>query len=178
MSALKDAIQVLAEMSKRGGITDEELKLVLKPLILNATSSMLQGDERAGLVSNSADTPSSQSTIRLIERQRKFVKRGSSGWVDKVRAEALDLVALLELGGTARRKQILEHIQRRWGGHFIDEDREKLSVAPEQRWRKKCNWALHDLFKGGLIERPRPRVQSLTETGRREAELRRRNLPA
>ena len=139
---------------------------------------MLQGDESAGLDSNLADTPSPQSAIRFIERQRKFVKRGSSGWVDKVRAEDLVLVALLELGGTAPMKRILEHIEHRWRGHFIVEDREILPVAPELRWRKKCHWAIRDLFKDGLIERPQRGVQSLTETGRREADARRRNLPA
>ncbi len=134
MSPLREIIQDLATMSRRGTIADEELSRVL--------DCVIEG-------------------------------RGAYGWLDSKRARDLDLVALLELGGSARRSQALDHIEHRWGHRFTENDREMLPIAHEPRWRKACNWAFYNLSKEGLIKRPLRGVQSLTDAGKREAETRR-----
>ncbi len=180
MTTLKEVVQVLATLAQRGAMTDEELERILGNFLSSGPAPQIsQRDGKSQMVSDLPSSPTSpQSAVPSKRRQRQSEGRGSYGWVDQNIARGLVLVAVLELGGEASRSQLLDHIERRWGRHFTEADREMLQIAPEPRWRKTCNWRLYVLFKERLIDRPRRGVQSLTAAGKREAETWKKNLPS
>ena len=174
MANIKDVIQDLADMAKRGAISEEELKRLLTYIVESGSappSSPGNGTLRTE-PDLGAPSASGQPNGPTSRPQRKFFGRGSYGTVDMERAEDLVLVALKELGGAATRAQILELISDHWGHEFTAADREVLASSGEERWTKTCQWAIHYLDKEGLIERPRRGLQSLTDRGRLEAQAR------
>ena len=181
VGALREIIQDLAAMSQRGAITEEELSRILGYLVQRSPAQQTsESDGRSEVGTTLGDSPISSPPVALSSTRprRRNLGRGSHGWVDlHKRARDLALVGLLEVGGHGSRSRVLDHIERRWGRHFTDADREILRVAREPRWRKICNWAFHYSFRDGLVERPERGVQSLTTAGRREAEARRKTLP-
>ena len=174
MANIKDIIQDLADMTKRGAISEEELKRLLAYIVeSNPTPPSLPGNGTPGMETDlAAPIASVQPNGHASRPQRRFFGRGSYGTVDMERAEDLVLVALMKLGGAATRAQILELISHHWGHEFTAADREVLAISGDERWTKTCQWAVHYLYKKGLIERPRRGLQSLTERGRLEAQAR------
>ena len=174
MPKFKDVIQDLADMAKRGAISEEELKRLLTYIV--DSSSALPASPGTGtptMETNSGATiTSSQPNAHASGPQRRSFGRGSYGTVNRERAEDLVLVALLKLGGAATRPQTMEKISLDWGHEFTAADREILASSGEERWTKTCQWALHHLDKKGLVERPRRGLQSLTDKGRLEAQAR------
>ena len=165
MTTLRDAIQDLAAMAKRGAISDEELKRLMG-FMSQSTPVQEKGESEFNLASDTRPESGSPS-------KRSYARRGKSGWVDKKRARDLDLVALMELGGTARRPELLTHIDKRWGQRFTEADKEILNIAKEPRWEKTCQWGLHSLTQDGPVVRPEWGVQSLTSAGASEARSKR-----
>ncbi len=78
------------------------------------------------------------------------------------------LDALVELGGSAPAKRVLELVEHRMRGVMTDADYEELrSGGP--RWHKAANWARYVLARDGLIRRYSPRgTWELTDEGFRE----------
>ena len=179
MASITEVVQDLAAMAKRGAITEDELKRLLGYL----TQSAPTGEPGSGDVKPAMDvdlsTPSNSNPLakHRTRHQRRYLGRGSYGWVTSQRAQALDLVALMELGGAASRAQVLDHIVRKWGPRLTTDDRDKLPSNGEERWRKTCQWGFHYLQREGLIERPRRGLQSLTAEGKIEATARGKDLP-
>ena len=176
MVTLREVIQDVAAMANRQAITEEELKRLLgylsQPLPIGVPR---QGDARPVMQADSIAPPeSSHRPTYSGKAQRTYFGRKPYGWVNLERAEDLDLVALLDLGGTARRVEILDHILGKWGPSLIAADLETLASSGEQRWRKTCQWGLYYLQKEGLVVRPQRGVQALTDRGRSEAESRRK----
>ena len=187
MTIFEDAVQDLAAMSRRGAITGSELRRMLTYLLQSGAES---GPDDSSLRPTAptggpsppqggpgANTGASSPSVPSRQRRRRFLGRGTYGWVNQNQAQTLDLVALLELGGSGTRPDVLGHIERKWGGHFTRNDREELAAAQGQRWEKTCNFGFHYLYRDGLIRRPERGVQLLTDAGIREAEARRRSLP-
>ena len=169
MATLRDAIQDLAAMAKRGAISDEELKRLMG-FLSQSTPVQATGESESNLASDAR--PDSGSPYP----KRRYAPRGRSGWVDKKRARDLDLVALMELGGTASRPELLTHIEKRWGQRFTEADKEILSIAKEPRWEKTCQWGLYNLTQERLVVRPQWGVQSLTSAGESEARSRKNQI--
>lgn len=174
MANIKDIIQDLADMAKRGAISEVELKRLLTYLVeSNPVPPSIPGDGTPMMETDlAAPIASGQPNGHPFRPQRKFFGRGSYGTVDMERAKDLVLVALMKLGKPATRPQILELISDNWGHEFIAADREVLASNGDERWNKTCQWAIHYLDKEGLIERPRRGLQSLTAKGRLEAQAR------
>jgi restriction system protein len=47
---------------------------------------------------------------------------------------------------------------------------EVLPSGTQRRWHNRANWACYDLFRAGLLERPKRGLYVITETGRKVAE--------
>ena len=165
MPTLTEAMEDIIAMRKRGAVTDEELKRLVRYLV-DPTPNGGNG------ISPEPPTPAAPP-----RRQRRNVGRGSSGWVDRIQAQVLDLVAMLELADDVTRPQVRDHVEQRWGHHFTENDLQVLTIALEARWEKNCNFAFHYLGKDGYIIRRSRGVYALTDAGRRQAEAWRKSLP-
>lgn len=174
VTTIIEVIQDLTAMAKRGAITEEELKRLLSYLTQpTPTGQPGNGDAKPVMQTDPiAPLDAGRRSRYSGKSQRAYYGRKPYGWVNLERAQDLDLVALLSLGGSARRVQILDHISRKWGPRFTPADQETLRSSGEQRWRKTCQWGLYQLRKDGLIVVPERGVQSLTGRGRSEAEAR------
>lgn len=166
MTTLTDIVQDLAAIAKRGAITEDELKRLLGYVVQEKPASEQVADGNKSV----AIPTSVLATQPHMPRKRHYVSRGEYGWVNSERAQGLNLVALLELGGRAERPKRLDYIRQRWSKHFSQADLAILPIAREPRWQKTCEWAVYPLVRDGLAERPRRGVLTLTANGRREAE--------
>ncbi|MCH7620836.1 MAG: winged helix-turn-helix domain-containing protein [Chloroflexi bacterium] len=175
MANLTEVIQDLADLAKRGAITEEELRRLLGYIVDHNPASPISPMNGTASVDTGEPVPMDSSGPRRQtgRQQRRFLRRGAYGKINVRLGEDLVLVTLLELGGAATRPQILERITQNWGLEFTPADHEILPGNGEQRWSKACNWSMHNLDRDGLIERPRRGLQSLTERGKLEAETRR-----
>jgi len=50
-----------------------------------------------------------------------------------------------------------------------DERNELLPSGTQRRWDNRANWACYDLFRAGLLDRPKKGVYVITETGKKVA---------
>ncbi|PKB84037.1 MAG: hypothetical protein BZY88_00775 [SAR202 cluster bacterium Io17-Chloro-G9] len=101
MVTLKDVIQDVAAMAKRHAITEQELKRLLGYLS-QPTPVGNPGQEDAEPVMQTdfiVPTDSSHHPVYSGNAQRTYFGRKRYGWVNRKRAEDLDLIALLTLGG-------------------------------------------------------------------------------
>ena len=172
MNTLTEVVRELADLRKAGKIDEQEFLRLLDYVTDLAGANSQNGQEPHSASFRDDHYKDSGSEIRNLEHHstpRVFAGRGRYGWVDINRAQELDLVGLLELGGQARRQEIIELIDHRWGSQFTPDDREILTVAREPRWEKTCHWGIYHLTQRKLIVRPQRGIQSLTEEGRREA---------
>ena len=83
------------------------------------------------------------------------------------------LEALMELGGRAHRKKVLDLVGKKMKGTLNKHDRERLPSAPvhEIRWRKTANWCRYVLVQEGLMESDSPRgVWEISGKGRKALE--------
>jgi restriction system protein len=65
------------------------------------------------------------------------------------------------------------------GAHFKlteDERNELLPSGTQRRWHNRANWACYDLYRAGLLDRPRKGVYKITETGQKIAEQKPKTL--
>lgn len=51
-----------------------------------------------------------------------------------------------------------------------DEQNEVLPSGSQRRWHNRANWACYDLFRAGLLDRPKRGIYVITEEGKRIAE--------
>ena len=57
-------------------------------------------------------------------------------------------------------------------GYFNLTDQEKNELVPsgvQRRWHNRANWACYDLFRAGLLDRPKKGVYLITQEGRKVA---------
>ena len=151
-----EAAEEVLNLFKRGRITESEFRKLL---------SFVVGVDREESIAE----PLTPKTVEPSRPRRQHFGRGGCGWVTTEIAQDLDLIALHKLGGRARRTQIIEYIEKKWGSKFIDADSEILVSSNEPRWTKICQWGLHYLKKADLISLPERGVQELTPKGQQEA---------
>lgn len=157
-----EAAEEILNLFKRGSMTESEFRKLM--------SFVVGIDQKEG----NTEPPTPQ-TVEPSRPRRQYFGRGSYGWVTMDRAQDLDLIAIHDLGGRARRTQIIEYIEEKWGSKFTDADSELLFKAKEPRWKKTCQWGIFHLKEAGLIYRRVRGIQELTENGRQEAIKRMQN---
>src|SRR5271170_2888889 len=57
--------------------------------------------------------------------------------------------------------------------HFKLTEEEKNELLPsgiQRRWHNRANWACYDLFRAGLLDRPKRGLYIITESGKKVAE--------
>lgn len=100
-----------------------------------------------------------QSTERL--------KAGLKTWQDAFRIPILQV--LVELGGSAPIREVLDKVGERMRGQLNQYDRQPLSSDPKQvRWRNTAQWARNAMVKEGLLMTGSPRgIWEIAPAGRR-----------
>lgn len=77
------------------------------------------------------------------------------------------LETLVELGGSAKSKVILERVYQKVQNVLTDFDMEKVPSGIEIRWRNIAGWARLAMIKEGLLSSDSPRgVWEITDKGR------------
>ncbi|MGC8903491.1 MAG: winged helix-turn-helix domain-containing protein [Fervidobacterium sp.] len=77
------------------------------------------------------------------------------------------LQALLEKGGKATQKEVLEIIQRKMKNRFNELDLQVLRDGYTLRWQKMAQWQRYIMVKAGLLRSDSPRgIWEITEKGR------------
>src|SRR6266404_1640434 len=51
-----------------------------------------------------------------------------------------------------------------------EEQNEVLPSGTQRRWHNRANWACYDLFRAGLLDRPKRGLYVITEAGKKVAE--------
>ncbi len=102
-----------------------------------------------------------------IDRDRRPLRRTRGVTPQKEFREPV-LDALVELGGSAPAKRVLELVERHMRSVMTDGDYEELrSGGP--RWHKAANWARYVLARDGLVRRNSPRgTWELSDEGFRD----------
>lgn len=82
------------------------------------------------------------------------------------------LDALLELGGSGTKRDVLDEIKRQYGHLVTDDDRQTLTSRNEVKWENSVAWERSKLVEEGLLEPADSRKNwwSLTDVGVRAAE--------
>ena len=112
MSTAGEVIEDLVAMLRRDAITEAELARIVRLLRESGDRDLSDGEAMLQAevdVAGASRLPQVQRDIRGT--QRRSAGRGRSGWVDSECARNLDLVALMELGGTATRPEMINHIE-------------------------------------------------------------------
>ena len=101
MVTLREVIQDVAAMAKRQAITEQELKRLLGYLSQSTPIGETgQGDAQSVMQTDSIAPPeASRHPGYSGKAQRTYFGRKPYGWVNLERAEDLDLITLLTLGG-------------------------------------------------------------------------------
>lgn len=77
------------------------------------------------------------------------------------------LESLVELGGRARTKDVLDRVYQKMKDQLTEADKEKLPKGQDIRWRNTVQWCRFALVKEGLITPNTPRrTIEITEKGR------------
>ncbi len=112
---------------------------------------------------NGASAPLSGPVTRRVTKRAPI---GSSMPQREFRAPIRH--ALLENGGTAPSREILESVLARIGHRLTDVDRARVPSG-EVRWRKKANWEAYQMQQEGLLIK-NSGIWQLTDEGRTEAD--------
>ena len=77
------------------------------------------------------------------------------------------LRALVELGGRAPCRVVLDRVEQRMANSLTDFDREDLPSGQRVRWRENAEWERYHMVREGLLERGSPRgIWEITDEGR------------
>ena len=106
-------------------------------------------------------------------RRRTSDRVGTDGLLRGPRTQEYDfyvpiLATLVELGGHAPARQVLEIGGEKLRDQFTPEDLRPIPSVPDQpRWDKTANWARQELAESGLIVRPAKRgIWTISDAGR------------
>lgn len=91
-------------------------------------------------------------------------KRSRSPKTDRRILRHLLIEALKELGGTARKNELYQHIEKKYEGRFLPGDFEYLPNGKRIAWKNYCDWEGTAMRKEGLLKEDSPRgVWQLSE---------------
>jgi Mrr N-terminal domain len=77
------------------------------------------------------------------------------------------LRALIELGGSANKDDVLDHVKILMKDVLKDIDYERHAISPRIRWREKAEWQRKKMVKDGLLKSTSQRgIWEITEAGR------------
>ncbi|MFZ8826040.1 MAG: winged helix-turn-helix domain-containing protein, partial [Candidatus Caldipriscus sp.] len=79
------------------------------------------------------------------------------------------LEAIIELGGRAKVKDVLERVHDKMKGILNEHDYKPLPSKPkEKRWENTAQWARLDMVEKGLLAKDSPRgIWEITDKGRK-----------
>jgi len=110
-------------------------------------------------------TPTRNGSCRKKKNRRKL-ERGLRTPEEKFIFPILE--ALIELGGEAHAKDVLERVHTKMKNILNSYDYEDLSSNNQKRWENTALWAKYKMVKKGLLDRSVPRgVWRITEKGRK-----------
>lgn len=82
--------------------------------------------------------------------------------------EAIKLPALTILAdGKARSLTELRPVLASAFNLTLEEGSEMLPSGTQPRWNNRVNWACYDLFRAGILERPKKGIYKITDFGRK-----------
>jgi len=84
---------------------------------------------------------------------------------DEIKAPALQFVS----DGTPHK---ISEVFRTLAEHFKLTEEERNELLPsgtQRRWHNRANWACYDLFRAGLLDRPKKGLYVITELGKKIA---------
>jgi restriction system protein len=85
---------------------------------------------------------------------------------DEIKAPALQLFAD---GQRHNFSEVFARLAEKFP-QMTDEDRNALLPSGKQRrWENRVNWACYDLFRAGLLDRPKRGIYTITEIGKKIA---------
>jgi len=106
MVTVKQTLASIVALRREGLINEEEERRLVRYALqdLPAPSGLVQNQVNSTQADPAATVQQSVSTVNRVKgRQRRYSGRGQYGWVNLERAEDVNLVTLLELGGNVSR---------------------------------------------------------------------------
>ena len=106
MVTVKQTLASIVALRREGLINEEEERRLVRYALqdLPAPSGLVQNQVNSTQSDPTATVQQSVSTVSRVKgRQRRYAGRGRYGWVNLERAEDVNLVTLLELGGNVSR---------------------------------------------------------------------------
>jgi restriction system protein len=117
------------------------------------------------IFSGVAYTPTKNGSCRK-KKNKSRLKRGLRTPEKKFILPILE--ALIELGGEAHIKDVLEHVHAKMKNILNSYDYENLSSNNQKRWEITTQWVKHKMVEEGLLDRNVPRgIWKITEKGRK-----------
>ncbi len=86
---------------------------------------------------------------------------------NEIKAPALQFFA--SSNGTPHRNSEIYGVLAKHFNLTEEEQNELLPSGTQRRWHNRANWACYDLFRAGLLDRPKRGMYLITETGRKVA---------
>jgi restriction system protein len=124
----------------------------------------LKSEWRA-IFSGVAYTPTKNGSCRKKENKSRL-KRGLRTPEEKFILPILE--ALIELGGEAHARDVLERVHAKMKNILNTYDYEDLSSNNQKRWENTTQWVKYKMVEEGLLDRNVPRgVWRITEKGRK-----------
>jgi restriction system protein len=121
--------------------------------------------EWRAIFSGVAYTPTKNGSCRKKENKSRL-KRGLRTPEDKFILPILE--ALIELGGEAHARDVLERVHAKMKNILNTYDYEDLSSNNQKRWENTTQWVKYKMVEEGLLDRNVPRgVWRITEKGRK-----------
>jgi restriction system protein len=121
--------------------------------------------EWRAIFSGVAYTPTKNGSCRKKENKSRL-KRGLRTPEEKFILPILE--ALIELGGEAHARDVLERVHAKMKNILNTYDYEDLSSNNQKRWENTTQWVKYKMVEEGLLDRNVPRgVWRITEKGRK-----------
>src|SRR3972149_4313457 len=108
MVTVKQTLASIVALRREGVISEEEERRLVRYALQDLSTPAGLVQNQANLAQSDPVTTEQQSASVVIGvrgRQRRYAGRGEYGWVNQERAEDVNLVTLLELGGNVSRPQ-------------------------------------------------------------------------
>ncbi len=169
--------QVYVIIDKKTEKIDAALNVVNpKPILLQLQTFVRENVKNLSVHLHIMDTTSEVSYTYKPPKTAKLNtdKKPEEKTIKRPRTDALKLQeyyipileALVELGGSAKRKEVLNRVFEKVKDRFKSDDYKELQTGII-RWKHRCGWAKYELAKMGYLSSNSPRsIWEITSSGR------------